>query len=186
MPNPPEQQLIPYLTELKDVRDHFVKTINVTQSLLIILNSGGVIALASFFTDQGTPDLTIKLASVLFIFGIILALLTLFCDFFIGYFLFNNLLKISSRPEIIDEYNSDKQVRANKLQSILILLIALGVLSLIFWLLGVCFILGYILDLHCKLLVGAVIFLSVFIFGIFLFYGLKSKVGWQSKENQTN
>lgn len=49
--NDSQQLLDRYKTDIKEVKDDFIKTIRFSQSLIIILNSGGVVALVDFFTN---------------------------------------------------------------------------------------------------------------------------------------
>lgn len=183
--NDSQQLLDRYKTDIKEVKDDFIKTIRFSQSLIIILNSGGVVALVDFFTNhQNPPAILIKLTAIFFVLGIIFGILTLFCDFLTGYFLFGNLLKIRTE-ELLNEYYSckEEEKRFNKLLKGLYTLVAFGFISPILWLFGVACIFDYILNAKCPILIIICFFLFISGLGCILFYLLRSKIEWNSEEN---
>lgn len=142
-----------YLVDIKEIKTEFIKTIRFSQSLIIILNSGGIVALVDFFTNHNNlPPILIKFAAILFVLGVIFGILTLFGDFLSGYFLFSNLLKIRTKELLIKYYSDVEQEEIfNKMRKGQYTLIIFGFISPLLWLLGVGCIFAYILNVKCPL-----------------------------------
>ncbi|USQ15276.1 hypothetical protein J2N86_15045 (plasmid) [Legionella lytica] len=169
-----------HLSQIKEIKSEFIKTTRFSQSLIIVLNSGGIVALVDFFTNiNSPPPIFIKFASIFFVLGTIFGIFTLFGDFISGYFLYSNLLKIRTKELLIKYYCDKEQEKIlNNMRSGLSTLIILGIMSPILWLLGVACIFAYILNMQCAIAMLFLFILLIVGLGCFLFYRLKSKFEW--------